>query len=403
MEFLKISEQEHDTFVMANPLCNLLQSSKWGSVKTNWKPLFVGVKDQGNIIASAMILTKNLPLSFTMFYIPRGPVMDYMNQELVCFMMKEIKRLAKKHHCVMITFDPAIHCNDYTLDQVNENRYEHIDTILSTLAKAGAKFKGFTKDLSSTIQPRYHAVVYASDDFEQSHTKTLKKALATVEKKKIHIDAYHVEGVDAFSNVMQKTEERKNIHLRDQEYFRTLLETYKDDAVIYLAKLPIKELLDETKQRLEQNIKDLETCPQNAKKKRFTLEELHTSLTREVKELEENYEREGEEVVISGALCVTYGKTSELLYAGMDDRYKRYMAPYASFYNCMLWSFKKGCTWCNMGGIEGDLKGGLTSFKSNYKPVINEFIGEFDLPVNPIIYALATWAMRMRSARLHKK
>lgn len=403
MEFLEISKQEHDEFVTAHPLCNLLQSSKWGEVKTNWKPIFVGVKDTTKIIASAMILVKPLPLTFTMFYIPRGPVMDYENKEVVQFMMKRIKTLTKKHHCVMITFDPAIHCNDYTLANANEEHYGNMENILSNLSSCGAKFKGFSKELSATIQPRYHACVYACEDFENSVTKTMKKALQTVEKKKIKVEAHHDDGVEAFSKVMHLTEERKNIHLRDEAYFHNLMRIYGEDAVIYLAKLPVKQLLDETILRLEQNNKDLSECPENAKKKRFTLEELHASLTREVSELQENYQRVGEEVVVSGALCIRFGSTAELLYAGMDDRYKRYMAPYASFYKCMLWSFEKGCTWCNMGGIEGNLKGGLTSFKANYNPTINEFIGEFDLPVNTFIYTLAKMAMRLRSKRLHKK
>ena len=87
----------------------------------------------------------------------------------------------------------------------------------------------------------------------------------------------------------------------------------------------------------------------------------------------------------------------------MDERYKRYMAPYASFYSCMTWSFEKGCHWSNMGGIEGSLKGGLTKFKANYNPTINEFIGEFDLPVYKSLYALSQWAMKQRKKALQKK
>ena len=38
-----INSQEHDEFVKNHPLCNLLQSSAWGSVKQNWKHEIVGV------------------------------------------------------------------------------------------------------------------------------------------------------------------------------------------------------------------------------------------------------------------------------------------------------------------------------------------------------------------------
>lgn len=398
-----IDAQEHDAFVSRHELCNLLQSSSWGLVKENWKHEIAGVKVDGTLVASCMILIKPLPLGFSMFYIPRGPVMDYTDASLVAFLMKELKHFGRKHRCLFITFDPAVHCNDYTLQKANENHYPQIDTMIQLLQDNGAIFKGFTKKLDETIQPRYHANVYACEDFENTLTKSCKKALATVKKKMIEVDAYHVDGVEDFAKVMHCTEERKNIHLRDQTYFQRLMEVYGEDAVIFLAKLPLRRLYEDTCQRYEQNQKDLEVCPENAKKKRFTLEELHASLSREVKELKENLDRDGDVAVVSGALCVKFGATAEILYAGMDDRYRRYMAPYASFYHCMVWSFEKGCKWSNMGGIEGALKGGLTQFKANFNPTINEFVGEFDLPVYTSLYALSQWAMKQRKKALQKR
>lgn len=398
-----VDKQEHDEFVMDHPLCNLLQSSKWGEVKENWDRVIVGVKDYDKLIASSMILIKQLPFKFTIFYIPRGPVMDYENISLVKFMLHNIRRFAKYKRCLFITFDPAIHRNDYLLNDIKAGHDKNIENILSTLSSCGAIFKGFTKSIDDTIQPRFHANVYASADFETSLSKSAKKGLSIANKKMIRVEPCGEEAVEQFSNVMHCTEERKHIHLRDAQYFQRLMKIYGEDAVLYLAKLPIKELYEETKLKLEKNKKDLEECPQNAKKKRFTLEELNTSLIREEKELYEHMQRDGEVTVISGALCVKFGKTAEILYAGMDDGYKRYMAPYASFYKCMTWSFEKGCIWCNMGGIEGDLKGGLTQFKENFNPVVNEFIGEFDLPVYSSLYKLAQTIMQLRKKALKKK
>ena len=56
-----------------------------------------------------------------------------------------------------------------------------------------------------------------------------------------------------------------------------------------------------------------------------------------------------------------------------------------------------------MGGVEGDLADGLTKFKANFNPYINEFIGEFDLPVNRLLYRLSEWLYRIRKLRGTKK
>ena len=84
----QLDAQEHDAFVSSHELCNLLQSSKWGLVKENWKRSIVGVKEQGKLVASCMILIKPLPLGFSMFYIPRGPVLDYTNAALTAYLLK---------------------------------------------------------------------------------------------------------------------------------------------------------------------------------------------------------------------------------------------------------------------------------------------------------------------------
>lgn len=38
--------------------------------------------------------------------------------------------------------------------------------------------------------------------------------------------------------------------------------------------------------------------------------------------------------------------------------------------------------------VEGSLDDGLTKFKDNFYPTINEMIGEFDIPVYPFMYRL---------------
>ena len=52
-----------------------------------------------------------------------------------------------------------------------------------------------------------------------------------------------------------------------------------------------------------------------------------------------------------------------------------------------------------MGGVEGTLDDGLTKFKDNFKPTINEFIGEFDIPVYPFMYRLTQKAYKILKSK----
>ena len=60
-----------------------------------------------------------------------------------------------------------------------------------------------------------------------------------------------------------------------------------------------------------------------------------------------------------------------------------------------------GCLWSNMGGVEGSLDDGLTKFKDNFNPTINEMIGEFDIPVYPFMYRLTQKAYEILKSK-HK-
>jgi serine/alanine adding enzyme len=112
--------------------------------------------------------------------------------------------------------------------------------------------------------------------------------------------------------------------------------------------------------------------------------------------------KSGNKAVIAGALAITFGSASEILYAGMDERYKRYMPAYLAWFETINESFKRGCETSNMGGVEGDLADGLSKFKSNFNPDIQELIGEFNLPVNRLLYRLGNVAYQIRKKRGRK-
>ena len=51
-----IEPREHDEFVKNHPLCALLQSSSWASVKDNWDHAIVGVEEDGQLVGSSLVL-----------------------------------------------------------------------------------------------------------------------------------------------------------------------------------------------------------------------------------------------------------------------------------------------------------------------------------------------------------
>ena len=391
-----VAPERHDAFVRQSPLCNLLQSSDWAKVKENWDHAIVGVEDEDGLKASAMVLIKRLPLHFTMMYIPRGPIMDHTDEQLVCFFMSALKRWAKRYHCLFIKMDPGIHYKDYPIG-------EDIPLILDNMKKAGAIHQGFTTYIEESIQPRYQANVYACEDFEVSLPRHTRRLIKDAVKRDVRVVRAGKEQIQAFSDVVALTEKRKHVSLRNQEYFQQLMDIYGDDCYLFLAEVDIPQTLNRLYAEKQQNDEELASLGDGAPKKKRRLDDIHRALERDISEFEQFAQEYPQKTVIAGVLSIRMGDTLEMLYAGMNDRFKKFMPQYYLYTEIMKHAFARGCRYANMGGVEGDLSDGLTKFKANFAPYINEFIGEFDLPVNKVLYRFAHSAYQVRKREMIKR
>lgn len=394
-----IREDEHDSFVKNHPLCSLLQSSSWAKIKDNWDHRIVGVYDEHELIGSSLVLIKRLPLSFTMMYIPRGPIMDYKNKELVSFYLKSLKKWAKKYNCLFIKFDPGICVKEYLVKNKQKAEFKE-DTfeIIKNIENASGIHLGFTEDMMDTIQPRYQMGIHKCDDFEKYIGKDARKSKNAAIRKHVNVDRYGIDKVDEFSNIMHLTEIRKGVALRNKEYFRKLMDVYKDDAYLFLCSVDPNIRYTEVTNR----IKELEFELQNTELSKNQIDRLHVELKNmkeELPSLDEVIEKYNEETFIAGSLMIGYGSTVEMLYAGMNEDFRSFKPQFLSHFIRFQYVFDLGYEYACMGGVEGNLKDGLTGYKSKFNALVCEFIGEFDLPVNNILYRLSRLAYILRKKK----
>ncbi|HFH9570813.1 TPA: peptidoglycan bridge formation glycyltransferase FemA/FemB family protein, partial [Streptococcus pyogenes] len=76
-----ISEEEHDSFVKEHQQISVLQGSDWAKIKNQWQNERIGIYKEEKQVASLSLLIKLLPLGRSIIYIPRGPVMDYLDRD----------------------------------------------------------------------------------------------------------------------------------------------------------------------------------------------------------------------------------------------------------------------------------------------------------------------------------
>ena len=397
-----ITAEEHDEFVKNSPQTNLLQSSDWAKIKDNWGNERLGVYQDDKLVAVASILIQPLPLGFTMLYIPRGPIMDYQNSQLVTFMLQSIKTYAKSKRAVFAKFDPSLFLRKGLIGQEATDQEASL-AIIQSLKECGVEWVGRTEDMGETIQPRFQANIYKEYFTEDQLSKSTKQAIRTARNKGVEVIFGGTELLDEFAALMKKTEARKGIHLRGKDYYEKLLTTYAGQSYITLSRINLAQRLASLKEQLEKNQAEAnrfneKTKPgkiDNNRQEKERLEEEIQFLNQELKD--------GQEIVsLSGTLTLEFGGTSENVYAGMDENFRRFQPAILTWYETAQHAFDRGADWQNMGGIENQLDGGLYHFKSKFNPMIEEFVGEFNLPTS-ILYPLVNKAYQLRKKLRNKQ
>lgn len=392
---------EYDQFVKEHELANVLQSSAWEKVKSDWNHEKFGVYEEGKLLAVASILIKFLPLGYKMFYIPRGPILDYRDTELLSFVIQSIKSYARSKRAIFVTFDPSICLSQYLVNQ-DKREYPENLAIVEILGQLGVKWSGRTTEMDDTIQPRIQAKIYKENFEEDKLSKSTRQAIRTARNKGLEIQYGGLELLDSFSELMKKTEKRKEIHLRNEAYYKKLLDNFKDKAYITLATLDVSKRSQELEEQLAKNRALEETFTESTRTSKVEAQKKEKErLLEELTFLQEYIDAGQARVPLAATLTLEFGQTSVNLYAGMDEDFRRYKAPILTWYETARYSFERGILWQNLGGVENALDGGLYRFKANFNPTIEEYLGEFTMPTHPL-YPLLRLALDFRKT-LRKK
>ena len=388
---------EYDQFVKEHELVNVLQSSAWEEVKSDWQHEKFGVYRGDKLLATASILIKTLPLGYRMFYIPRGPVLDYKDAKLLNFVLQSIKSYARSKRAIFVIFDPSI-CLSQSSIKHEKTEYPENMAIIENLQRMGVRWSGKTDGMGDTIQPRIQAKIYKENFAEDKLCKSTKQAIRSARNKGVEIKIGGDELLESFSFLMKKTEKRKDIHLRNEAYYKKLLDNFKDKAYIALATLDIAKRLRELEEQLAKNLALEEAFTESTRTSKVEAQRRKKErLVEERAFLQRYLNEEKSNIPLAATLSLEFGNTSVNLYAGMDDAFKRYNAPILAWYETARYAFERGMVWQNLGGVENSLNGGLYHFKEKFNPTIEEYLGEFTMPTHPL-YSLLRIALDFRKA-----
>ena len=371
-----------------------MQAIEWSSIKNTWGAVRVAVSDdEDNIIAAAQVLTRK-----GLWYVPRGPILDYNNKELLGFFLTNLKKFAKTKQAKLVKLDIPIAVKDEKLANFKDVDVDRSnDELIKTFKSYGYNHKGFSLDMSSTIQPRFNTVTKLEKPVPDLFSKDTRRLIRDADKKFVEVRRCGKENLDDFLFALACTEKRKNISLRGREYFENLLDTFGDNALLYISYINVEKALKECHNRKENLEKEIEELGEKSPKKKRTLEE-QVAGTDKLIALFNGLEIEdkSKDQVISAAITIAYGNHAEIIYAGMNEDFAKLPAQYKVFSDTMKKAQEMGISEVSMGGIEGSLNDSLLGFKSKFSPNIVEYYGEFDLVISHVFNLMYNYGLPLR-------
>ena len=372
---------------------HFLQSYEWGLFCKRAKgqvPCYVGMEDEnGNLVATCLILLRKTPFGFSYGYAPRGFILDYSNKDVIKVFTTYLKEYMKNNKIIYIKFDPDIKYQDIDENgnkiDGGENNYELYNYMLSL----GYKHTGFYR-LYEGNQPRYTFRINLKKSWEEIEAKFNKSFMKSVKRSySYNLIVDNDVKVDDFYRLLQSNSSKDDFDPHSLEYYKIFSEEMSKDNNMKYFNISIrpKELLENISKEIDALNKELEV----SKKKEADIKNKVSRLERE-KEVFSKIDKD--EVCICSLIC-TYTKTHAWsLYIGSDDLANFTFAVTRSYYEAIKDAYNNGYEFFDLFGTPGDPNtkyknlAKLHDFKRKFGDEYIEFIGEFDLVNNKLLYKM---------------
>ncbi|MGV9504562.1 lipid II:glycine glycyltransferase FemX [Streptomyces tendae] len=115
-----ISAAEHLAFVRAQRSVSFLQTPAWGRVKTEWRSESLGWYDGPRLVGAGLVLHRPVPRlqRYTLAYLPEGPVIDWTGD--VAAWLDPLAAYLKARGAFAIRLGPPVRTDVWSADQVKE-------------------------------------------------------------------------------------------------------------------------------------------------------------------------------------------------------------------------------------------------------------------------------------------
>ena len=420
MKLTTLSKEEFKKFADNHPQITFHQTEEWANLKkvNGWDSYYVGLKEDDEIIAGALLLSKTLPIiKKKMFYSPRGFLIDYNNKIILKKFTEELKKFAKQEKAIFVKIDPYVEYQEHDNDgNIVDGGYENKKAV-DNLISLGYKFFGFNL-MQDTLQPRWMHVIEIDGRDEEEVQKDMesktRQILRKNEKSCIKTREIDRDELPLFKSIMEHTGDRRDFIDRPLSYYEAMWDNLHDSGIlkILIADIDFDEYLENTKKELEETEKALKSriykhdnniLQMNEKKYNSSNkqdEDTIERLNKQVDKINEYIKEYGHTKTLGTILFLIYGNEVLSLFGGTDDNLMQFQSAYTVHYAGVKYAIDNHYKRYNFYGITGDFRKenplyGLYLFKKSFGGHVVELIGEYDLIISRFWYTTHNIAFKL--------
>ncbi len=398
MEFVVLEEKEYREFYNQFEEASFMQSVELGNLKKEYGNIvhLVGVKKGKNVIAASLLLETKVIFGKSVFYAPRGLMVDYHDFEVLSFFTDSLKQYIRSCHGFLLTIDPNVIYRVRTSD--GEIMGDGDDEVIEHLKKLGYKHHGFNIYLDSR-QARWAYRMPLDEEYavkKSKFSKSTRKNIDSTYKKGLQVRVGTIDDLDVMTEIFDITAKRKDFFSRSLDYYKKMYKHMHDLMTIYIAYLNPDVYLEHTRSMLEEEEKKnheleeklkVDHVGNRLKNQKETSDKLLEKYRKELEKAEKFKEENPNGKDIGCLLSLKSGQEYLTLSSGVLVDYKSFTPKYQMYEKHIQDAYKEGFKYCNFYGITGDFDPknkyyGIYEFKKGFGGNVIELIGEFDLEIS---------------------
>lgn len=398
MVFRELSIDEFIEFSRNYKESTLYQTYNYALFMNNegYKYYILGLVDYSSIKAATLVFTKSNSLKYG--YIPDGFLIDYNDYALVSFFTKELKKFLSKKDMVAVKFNPKVLKNIYNSKYQLSSSVNDYEQLINVFKQNNCNHLGFNKYFESLL-PRYEAIVSLTNDkyndfFKMS--KQFRTKARSAETRGVRIYKGSLDDLEEIYNSL-------NIKKHSISWYKNIIESFKDDAILFYAKLDTSAYLKLcqsnylSQEKLNNAINDKvfsnkgKSHEKLLDKKMYAdvkLGDYHQFLDEAIK-LHSN-SKDG--IFLGLCIAVLHNDSVNIIDLSYNKEFTRFNGSHLLLWKILEKYSESNYKVLNLGGLtinEKDNKySGLNKFKLGFGSSVYEYIGDFELVCNYPKYLL---------------